>query len=181
MDQRIRLIAAGAVLLIGFSVALCFRRGAMETEMTIPAQGDALIASKQPLAGSVAAAPLPRPRPVAPQEPRQPSQTVVTPTAEPAPPPEFPKSYPGGNQAASTRWGPSMAAMLPEMASSSPRHKIVDGDTLPALAKRYLGSASRAMEIYQANRNVLAEGPDILPVDRVLQIPCDAQAGISRE
>jgi nucleoid-associated protein YgaU len=181
MDQRIRLIAAAAVLLVGLGLALCFRRGAAETEMTIPAQSGALVAGKQPVPGSVAATPLPRPRPlpVAPPEPRQPSPTVVTPSAEPAPPPEFPKSYPGGNLAATTRWGSSMADMLPETASLPPKHKVVDGDSLDLLARRYLGTASRAMEIYQANRNVLAQ-PDILPIGAVLTIPRDAQAANGR-
>jgi nucleoid-associated protein YgaU len=68
-----------------------------------------------------------------------------------------------------------MAQMLPETASAPPTHKIVDGDTLPMLAERYLGSASRAAEIYQANRNVLTD-PKILPIDKVLKIPRSEQA-----
>ncbi len=66
-----------------------------------------------------------------------------------------------------------MADLLPERRSLPPKHKIVDGDTLPLLAQRYLGSASRAMEIFQANRDVLAD-PNILPLHGVeLKIPCD--------
>jgi phage tail protein X len=38
------------------------------------------------------------------------------------------------------------------------------------LAERYLGSASRAMEIYEANRGVLAH-PGILPIGAELKIP----------
>ena len=40
-------------------------------------------------------------------------------------------------------------------------HKIVDGDTLPALAERYLGSAD-PHEIFAANRDVLSD-PELLP------------------
>jgi len=49
-------------------------------------------------------------------------------------------------------------------------HRVADGDTLEALARRYLGSADRAMEIYQANREVLTR-PDILPIGAALKIP----------
>jgi nucleoid-associated protein YgaU len=65
--------------------------------------------------------------------------------------------------------------MLPETASAPPTHKIIDGDTLASLAERYLGSASRAMEIYEANRNVLAN-PALLPIDVELKIPRADQA-----
>ncbi len=52
-------------------------------------------------------------------------------------------------------------------------HKIVDGDTLADLAARYLGSAARAMEIFQANRDVLAD-PELLPIGVELKIPAAA-------
>jgi nucleoid-associated protein YgaU len=50
------------------------------------------------------------------------------------------------------------------------RHKIHDGDTLPALAQRFLGTAERAGEIFQANRDVLNR-PDLLPIGLELKIP----------
>ncbi len=49
-------------------------------------------------------------------------------------------------------------------------HKIIDGDTLPSLAQRYLGSSQRAKEIYDANRDVLLD-PQLLPIGAVLKIP----------
>jgi nucleoid-associated protein YgaU len=63
-----------------------------------------------------------------------------------------------------------------------PSHKIIDGDTLPALAARYLGDAGRAGEIFEANRNVLAS-PDILPLGRELRIPAkhERQAEVREE
>ncbi|MCE5266451.1 MAG: tail protein X [Planctomycetaceae bacterium] len=49
-------------------------------------------------------------------------------------------------------------------------HRIVDGDTLDALAERYLGSASREGEIFAANRDVLMD-PKLLPIGAMLKIP----------
>jgi nucleoid-associated protein YgaU len=62
--------------------------------------------------------------------------------------------------------------MLPETGRSpaSETHKIADGDTLPGLAERYLGSADRAMELFEANREVLAS-PQLLPIGVELRIP----------
>jgi LysM repeat protein len=49
-------------------------------------------------------------------------------------------------------------------------HKIVNGDSLPALAQRYLGSEDRAGEIFEANRDLLSS-PDALPIGIELRIP----------
>ena len=43
------------------------------------------------------------------------------------------------------------------------RHVIVDGDTLPQLAERYLGDRSRADEIFAQNREALTS-PELLPL-----------------
>jgi nucleoid-associated protein YgaU len=183
MDQRIRLTVAAAVMLVGLGLALCFRREQGNSALTLPPQGDLAAAGKQSEPRSIVVAPPPpaqRPLPVASQDTHRPSPTVVTPNDQPAPPPEFPKSTPSSNkpasnQMASARWGSAMAEMLPERRPSPLKHKIVDGDTLPQLAERYLGSASRAMEIFQANRDVLAD-PNILPLHGVeLKIPSNKQ------
>jgi nucleoid-associated protein YgaU len=42
-------------------------------------------------------------------------------------------------------------------------HKIVDGDTLEALAEVHLGSRSRWTEIYNANPEIL-DNPEVLPL-----------------
>jgi nucleoid-associated protein YgaU len=49
-------------------------------------------------------------------------------------------------------------------------HKITDGDTLSKLAERYLGRGERYLEIYDLNRDVLAN-PDLLPIGVLLKIP----------
>ena len=49
-------------------------------------------------------------------------------------------------------------------------HRIVDGDTLPDLAERYLGDRSRYLEILDANRDILVI-PDLLPLGERVRIP----------
>jgi len=58
---------------------------------------------------------------------------------------------------------------------STQTHKIADGDTLPELARSYLGDAGRANEIFQANRDVLTN-PEILPIGTALKIPAERAA-----
>lgn len=50
------------------------------------------------------------------------------------------------------------------------RHTIVDGDTLGALAKKYLGDAQQAAAIYEHNRHVLTS-PEVLPIGVSITIP----------
>jgi nucleoid-associated protein YgaU len=61
---------------------------------------------------------------------------------------------------------------LPMVDLNSPErtHKIVDGDTLPGLAQRYLGRADRYQELFECNRDVL-KNPEILPIGAELRIP----------
>jgi len=49
-------------------------------------------------------------------------------------------------------------------------HIVVDGDSLPKLAARYLGDARRAKEIHELNRELLAD-PELLPIGLELAIP----------
>jgi hypothetical protein len=102
-----------------------------------------------------------------------PPATVVTPSDRREPPPSLAPDYPHTERPASSRWGVSMEMMLPMAASADETartHKVVDGDTLAALADRYLGSAGRAWEIYEANRDALRE-PEPLPIGVELKIP----------
>ena len=75
---------------------------------------------------------------------------------------------PPGDDAASAAWPAEPAART---------HKIVDGDTLSRLAQRYLGSADRYQQIYEANRDVL-RSPDLLPIGKVLRLPDPADRSV---
>jgi nucleoid-associated protein YgaU len=49
-------------------------------------------------------------------------------------------------------------------------HVIHDGDTLERLAKRYLNDGSRALELFDLNRDVL-DNPNLLEIGVELRIP----------
>ncbi|MCG8449033.1 MAG: LysM peptidoglycan-binding domain-containing protein, partial [Pirellulales bacterium] len=49
-------------------------------------------------------------------------------------------------------------------------HVVQDGDTLERLAQRYMGDEGRALEIFDMNRDILAN-PHQLPIDAELRIP----------
>jgi nucleoid-associated protein YgaU len=85
-----------------------------------------------------------------------------------APPPELSKSYP---QEVPPGWPSPLRWAQPAAAHEKPVvHKIRDGDTLSALAQRYLGSPARAVEIFDANREILSN-PELLPIGAELKIP----------
>jgi hypothetical protein len=49
-------------------------------------------------------------------------------------------------------------------------HVVIDGDSLERLASRYLDDPTRAVEIFEANRELLSS-PDLLPIGAELVIP----------
>ena len=49
-------------------------------------------------------------------------------------------------------------------------YRIRDRDTLESIAKRFLGDAKRARELFDQNRGILAR-PDILPIGQTILIP----------
>jgi phage tail protein X len=104
--------------------------------------------------------------------PASPPVTILTPADGDEPPPALAPGYPENEPPAKPRWGVAMSMMLPAPpADDAPRtHTVVDGDTLAALADRYLGSAARADEIYRANREVLHD-PTLLPIGVELKLP----------
>jgi nucleoid-associated protein YgaU len=68
---------------------------------------------------------------------------------------------------------PLMAAnpLQPPMAvGGSMVHRIVDGDSLATLARRYYGDEQRARDIFESNRAILRD-PEILPIGTELIIP----------
>lgn len=71
---------------------------------------------------------------------------------------------------ASTPATDKTAAPATTAAKKGRTHTVAKGDTLGAIAKKYLGSSARADEIYQANTDVLKNKHD-LDVGQVLRIP----------
>ena len=58
----------------------------------------------------------------------------------------------------------------PEEEATFRMHRVTKGETLSGLAKTYLGSSSRFLEIYEANRDVL-RNPNDLKVGMEIRIP----------
>lgn len=75
---------------------------------------------------------------------------------------------------------PDLAPVMQQPAAAAQprplrRHRIVDGDSLPVLALRYLGDEGRSEEIATINRDVLCD-PNLLPVGKEILIPRDVAA-----
>jgi hypothetical protein len=73
---------------------------------------------------------------------------------------------------------PELPAAVPSNISPPPwperqslrTHVVIDGDSLERLAGRYLDDPARAVEIFEANRELLSN-PDLLPIGAELVIP----------
>lgn len=182
MNQAVKLLAAGAVMLVGISVAMLFRHKPEPTMPTGTAPGDHLVLRRHinaPRAGVVAAT---RPAesahrtvPVA-IGPEQPSRvTYLMPIDHGQPPPAMAKECPVfdlGNHAVAGG-GIGTGASTPSRPSEPTQptaHRIADGDSLESLAERYLGAAGRAEELLEANRELLPN-PTVLPIGLELRIP----------
>jgi nucleoid-associated protein YgaU len=52
-------------------------------------------------------------------------------------------------------------------------HTVESGDTLSGLAKKFYGSEAQAywMEIYEANKEVIGDNPNVILIGQVLNIP----------
>ena len=85
---------------------------------------------------------------------------------------------PEHNRAWTVKLSEPATAADPATAASDtgPRtHRVQQGDTLSGLAQRYLGSSTRFMDLYTANRDVL-RSPDDLRVGMTIRIPAPASA-----
>ena len=65
---------------------------------------------------------------------------------------------------------------LPAAQATFITHEVVAGDNLSRLAKKYLGSHTKYLTLYEANRDLLAT-PDDLSLGMKLKIPVKASAG----
>jgi nucleoid-associated protein YgaU len=100
-----------------------------------------------------------------------------------APPPTLPVSFqPTTDSFTPGQWRPSREPPVDYLrrqagaARPARRYRLRDGDTLEKLAQRFLGSADRAEEIYELNRDVLTR-PDLLPLGVTIVIPSQARVG----
>jgi nucleoid-associated protein YgaU len=93
-------------------------------------------------------------------------QTQKSPFETTLPPawPQLAREYPRTRETANQG-----ADVTPPLARPT-MHTVVDGDTLAKLAQRYLGSVDRQGELFEANRQLLAD-PELLPIGAVLRIP----------
>lgn len=170
MDTRLKIALSAGIVLGGLLLAMMFRQHGHATDAAQPSADEHLVLHR-PTEASPPVVP-------SPPLPAEKGATVLKPIVQkPAegltPPPDLPKSYAAGTQQGTSRWGISMGQVLPETARTVPpplKHRIVDGDSLSSLAERYLGSADRAMEIFEANREKLTD-PRILPIGVELRIP----------
>lgn len=51
------------------------------------------------------------------------------------------------------------------------KHVVVSGDTLSGIAKKYYNDAGKYMAIYEANKAVIGDNPDMIKVGMELVIP----------
>lgn len=51
------------------------------------------------------------------------------------------------------------------------KHVVVDGDTLSGIAKKYYNDAGKYMVIYEANKALIGDNPDLIQVGMELVIP----------
>ena len=104
---------------------------------------------------------------------REPSAMIRASLEKNEPPPRLARDYPDYRETSSFGAGVGAEYRLPEPPDSRPAiriHKVAEGDTLALLAERYLGSAARAVEIFELNRGALS-APDALPLGEELKIP----------
>ena len=187
MDRGVKLIAATAVLLVGLSVAWMYRRQLPPPLPVAPGEDRSLVLrqwtgpqTSQPRsrATNVTNVPAVAGLPATIRAPAKPDRS----------PPRLARVYPNHAARFASQGSPSLESLSPRSLSPEsppigyrlprPRdsrpatriHKIVDGDTLVSLAKRYLGDPERRQEIYRANRDVLSS-PDALPIGIELKIP----------
>ncbi|MBN1589002.1 MAG: hypothetical protein JW888_05770 [Pirellulales bacterium] len=172
MDRGVKFALASAVLLLGATVALLYRHPSTPTAKPTSSARPVLRESTRP-----------NPPPSPPEQPRpqvtralatpHPRVTIRASLDKDDPPPELARVYPRPDDWRSSQPVEFPGYQLPRPADDKPAlriHKVADGDTLTGLADRYLGSADRAMEIFELNREVLAT-PGPLRIGIELRIP----------
>jgi len=60
---------------------------------------------------------------------------------------------------------------LVKKAKEVKKHVVVSGDTLSAIAKTYYDDAGKYLKIYEANKDVIGDNPDLIKPGMELVIP----------
>ena len=181
MDRGAKIVLAAMVFFIGTSFAFVFRQSASDYYTG----SDANTSGGLVLRGSS----FPNPQPSQGATPywqqgdslppdqtatKPQKTTVLSPIDTGSPPPRLASGFSRSNNPDNSSWEAAMGHLLPETDPAGlPMqrvHKIVDGDTLEGIARRYLGDPLRHEEIFEANRHVLSS-PNELPIGVVLKIP----------
>lgn len=169
VSRKTKVIAAGLVLAAGVGLAWPFRR-TEGLEPTGPPTTAAPIPAPPPT--SVAAGPISPPASIAASfaaDVTPSSQASVGDPVRGAPPVEPPPVV-APVAVAPMELAPAAAPAEPAEAPAERIHIVHNGDSLERLAKRYLGDESRALEIFDLNRDTL-ENPHLLPIGAELRLP----------
>ncbi|HUO86768.1 MAG TPA: LysM peptidoglycan-binding domain-containing protein, partial [Thermoanaerobaculia bacterium] len=67
--------------------------------------------------------------------------------------------------------GTTVPAATGAPAAAGTESTVQSGDSLSKIAQRHLGDANRWPEIYQANRAVIGDNPDLIKPGQRLRIP----------
>lgn len=161
VTRRRKLLAAAVVLIVGLGLAWPLRR-------TVP-----LGAVAPPASHAIQPQVLPRPVVLDDSQPPSPNAHLRTVAQEPVgasgdPAVAGPAAASAPFSTVSNHAGP--AAAIPEPDAEPRVHVVHQGDSLDRLAARYLGDESRAIEIFDLNRDVL-ENPHLLPIGAELRLP----------
>ena len=160
MDRRYKIIVAVAIIAVGAALALEFRKrkapaesasaAGSSTEAPSVSGGEVATAARPSFDGRIEPGPI-----SAADTASGNSYQPVSPTAA--------EGHADGAAGNGT-------GALVDLSAPDERHQIIDGDTLPRLAERYLGSADYWQALYAYNRDVLKD-PDVLPIGAELRIP----------
>ena len=65
----------------------------------------------------------------------------------------------------------TMAAKRKKEELAVKKHVVVGGDTLSGIAKKYYGDAGKYLKIYESNKDVIGDNPDLIKPGMELVIP----------
>jgi outer membrane biosynthesis protein TonB len=128
--------------------------------LALQAQVNTLIATYNKAPGTAPGLMAPPPPPPPPPAPPAPPAALPPPPPPPPPPPAPPAPPPA-----------PVAAPAPEQKSEPKTVTVVSGDTLSGIAQRELGNGDRWGEIYELNKDVVGDDPNLILPGQELKMP----------